>query len=113
MKPNDWNHEIDIDSNTNNGDKLGRKVYFNIDKKGTPLEMNTAFNMGVLLQQLMMFETGDARIDDDAILYREKNPSTNKFVFITFGDLKIAIINMKRAKGLDGLATKEMQENNE
>lgn len=47
MKPNDQNHEID--SNTDNEDKLGRKVYFNIDEKGTPLEMNTVFNMGVLL----------------------------------------------------------------
>ena len=107
MRPNDWNHKIDTNINTDNGDKLARKVYFNGDKEGTPLAMNTAFNMGVLLQQLMMFETGDARIDDDAILYREKNPTTDEFVFITFGDLKEAIINMKRAKGLDGLATKE------
>ena len=30
MKPNDQNHEID--SNTDNEDKLGRKVYFNIDE---------------------------------------------------------------------------------
>ncbi len=62
----------------------------------------------------MMFETGDERIDDDAILYREKNLLTNKFVFITFGDLKIVIINMKRAKGLYGLVIiNEMQENDE
>ncbi|WP_270819708.1 hypothetical protein [[Eubacterium] hominis] len=61
-----------------------------------------------------MFETGDERIDDDAILYREKNLLTNKFVFITFGDLKIVIINMKRAKGLYGLVIiNEMQENDE
>ena len=61
-----------------------------------------------------MFETGDERIDDDAMLYREKNLLTNKFVFITFGDLKIVIINMKRAKGLYGLVIiNEMQENDE
>lgn len=107
MKPSDWNHNRDTSLPENNWDKLARRVYFNNDAKGTPLAMNTAFNMGVLLQELMMFETGDARIDDDAILYREKNPSTDEFVFITFGDLKEAIINMKRTKGLDGLVSKE------
>ena len=106
MRPYDWNHTKHTNINPNHHDKLHRRVYFNNDKKGTSMAMNTAFNMGVLLQELMMFETGDARIDDDAVLYREMNPTTGELVFITFKDLKEGIINMKRAKGLNGLATK-------
>lgn len=87
---------------------MARQAYFNTESiGGMNLTMNTAFNMGVLLQGLLMFEDGDARIDDDAVLYREKNLHTGEFVYITFGDIKQAVIDMKREKGLDGLAGKE------
>lgn len=91
-------------------DPLARRVYFNnesIDGMQGRLAMNTAFNMGVLLQELLMFEDGDARIDDGAVLYREKNMHTGEFVYVTFGDLKQGIIDMKRKLGLDGLVKKE------
>lgn len=100
MRPENWNYKQDT-TTPNNGDVLARKVFFNNDKENTPLVMNTAFNMDVLLQELLMFEDGDA------ILYREKNLSTNEFVFITFSDLKEVIINLKRTKGLNGILIKE------
>ena len=105
MKKESWNYIKDTDTSSN-GDELQRRAYFNNDKGNTNLAENTAFNVGVLMQELLMFEEGDARIDDNAVLYRELNPVTNEFVFITFGDIKEAIINMKRIKGLNGLMKK-------
>ena len=105
MKKEDWNYIKDTEISSN-GDELQRRVYFNNDNGNTNLTENTAFNIGVLMQQLLMFEDGDARIDDSAVLYRELNPITNEFVFITFGDIKDAIINLKRIKGLNGLTKK-------
>lgn len=109
MRPMDWNHVRSTDPGPEH-DPLGRRVYFNtesIDGMQDRCSGNTAFNMGVLLQELLMFEQGDARIDDEAVLYREKNPYTGEFVYITFGDIEQAIIDMKRGKGLNGLAGKE------
>lgn len=103
MKKEDWNYTKDTDMSSN-GDKLQRRLYFN--SEDTNLAKNSAFNIGVLMTELLMFEEGDARIDDNAVLYRELNPVTNEFVFITFGDIKEAIINMKRTKGLNGLMKK-------
>lgn len=107
MRPNDWNHARHTDPGPEH-DKLERRVYFNTEGiEGLDpglLSANTAFNMGVLLQELLMFEDGDARIDDGAVLYREKSPHTGEFVYVTFGDLKQGIIDMKRKLGLDGLA---------
>ena len=105
MKKEDWNYIKDTEISSN-GDELQRRVYFNNDNGNTNLTENIAFNIGVLMQQLLMFEDGDARIDDSAVLYRELNPITNEFVFITFGDIKDAIINLKRIKGLNGLTKK-------
>lgn len=109
MIPMDWNHVRSSEPGPAH-DPLARRVYFNtesIDGIQDRLSGNTAFNMGVLLQELLMFEQGDARIDDDAVLYREKNLHTGEFVYVTFGDIKQAIIDMKRGKGLDGLSGKE------
>ena len=77
-----------------------RRVYFGCQGYEQNLAKNECFNMGVLIREVLMFNCGDARIDDDAILYREKNSETGEFVFITFGDVCDAIVDMKRSKGL-------------
>ena len=108
MKPTDWNHEKDTQRADirYTGDNLHRRVYFNNESCNVKLTDSTSFHIGVLLQQILMFEDPDCRIDDEAILYRELNPVTDEFVYITFGDIKEAIINMKRIKGLNGLCKK-------
>lgn len=109
MRPKDWNHTRSAEPGPEH-DPLARRVYFGnggIGGMQGRLAMNTAFNIGILLRELLMFEDGDARIDDGAVLYREKNMHTGEFVYVTFGDLKQGIIDMKRKLGLDGLTKKE------
>lgn len=97
MYPADWRHDKDFDMGS---DSDGRRLYFGGQGYEPDLVKNEYFNMGVLISEVLMFNSGDARIDDDAILYREKNSETGEFVFITFGDVRDAIVDMKRSKGL-------------
>ena len=98
MKPDEKKCEGNKRINKDESELFTHQAVFNNEKQGSLLEINTAFNMGALLIELLMFERGDTKIDDDTILYREKNLMTDKIVVITFGDLKEAIISMKRAK---------------
>lgn len=66
---------------------------------------NDYYHLGKVISEVCAFEWMDKRMTDDNILYREQNPQTGEMVYITFGDIKDAIIRMKREKGLNGLET--------
>ncbi len=66
----------------------------------TVLSKSPSFNLGRAIDEVLSVGTAGGRIDDDAVLYREKNIETGEFQYITFGEIKTAILRLKQEKGM-------------
>ncbi len=64
------------------------------------LSQSPSFNLGRAVDEVLSVGTAGGRIDDAAILYREKNLKTGEFEYITFGDVKEALLKLKQEKGM-------------